>query len=883
LKSSLLYANFFTLKKLLKDTAMKLEEHVKRTEELFSVPGKDIHQWLDGFFDTNSFERLLAGQSPANYDPYSHRKFRHCVEGLEEAYEKFEGKYSREEIKNVFETHVKDDYMGYLPKREDFENGTFTEKYHDAAETEDKKILSFEELSDYFQGKSYNYQKEKSEKFFDSFGSRIVLPTILAMILFISYIFFYVVPLFEDNMLNQKKLIVKELTAIAASVITHYQALEEKGLLTPEEAKQRTIDEIKTMRYDSQNKNYFFIIDMTPKMILHPYRPELTGKDLSNYTDEENKSGKKLFVESVRIVKSNGEGYLRYHWQWKDDPEKTAEKLSYVKGIPERGWIVGTGIYINDIAEEKEALQLHIFQIVGITVDGLFMLLAYFLLQSRRIENDRKKAEAGLKEVKNRYRALVESSNEGYLLTMDGRIVYSNFKLQQILGFTNTELHQADIWNIIFPDVENNSRLNEHLGNVFKNDSDHGEFEAVAADSVGNHIDVIVTTSRIFLSEKHGHVISLRPIVRKSVIGVGTTTNIPTDYKPIHSSLIKEIKESNRIGHVVQNMNKLPAIIREMIDTGAKPKALCMVIGTTYDEVIVRCIELSIDEIGPPPVAFAFLSLGSNARHEMTMFSDQDNAIIFKDTTQTAPDKLRAYFLKLGDKVCSKLNASGYHFCPAGIMALHPKWCLSEKEWHKKLENIMNAPTPDGFLEFNVFFDLKRTYGNIDIANSIHSQIQLLMQQYPRFINHYAKNALIYKPPLNVLGGLKTERQDGARTLNLKGALRPIEIFSRIYALKHGIDDANTIKRLKKIREKEEIDEGFHKEAIYMFNYIWQLRFFNQIFTHAGLRKVNDDLEIKELNDLEVEHLKQVVYRLSMLRRKISLDFIESVAVEIKP
>ena len=861
---------------------MKLEEHVKRTEELFGITGKDIHQWLDGFFDTNSFERLLAGQSPADYDPYSHRKFRHCVEGLEEAYEKFEGKYSREEIKNVFETHVKDDYRGYLPKREDFENGTFTEKYHDAAETEDKKILSFEELTDYFQGKSYNYQKEKSEKFFDSFGSRIVLPTVLAIILFISYIFFYVVPLFEDNMLNQKKLMVKELTATAASVITHYQVLEEKGELTPEEARQRTIDEIKTMRYGSRNKNYFFIIDMTPKMILHPYRPELTGKDLSNYTDKKNKSGKKLFVESVCIVKANGEGYLRYHWQWKDNPNKTAEKLSYVKGIPQRGWIVGTGIYINDIAEEKESLQLHIFQIVGVTVDGLFMLLAYFLLQSRRIENDRKRAEEGLKEVKDRYRALVESSNEGYLLTVDGRIVYSNFKLQQMLGYTATELHQSDIWNIIFPDVESNSRLREDLINVFKNSSDSGEFEAVAADSVGNYIDVIITTSRIFLSEKHGHVISLRPIVRKSYIGVGTATNIPTDYKPIHDSLIKKIRESNRIGHVVQNMNKLPTIIREMIDTGAKPKALCQVIGTTYDEVIVRCIELSIDEIGQPPVAFAFLSLGSNARHEMTMFSDQDNAIIFEDTTQTAPDKIRAYFLKLGDKVCSKLNASGYHFCPGGIMALHPKWCLSEKEWHKKLKNIMNAPTPDGFLEFNVFFDLKCTYGNIDLANSIHSQIQLLMQQYPLFINYYAKNASIYKPPLKVVGGLKTERQDGARILNLKDALRPIEIFSRIYALKHGINNANTIKRLKDIRKKEEISEEFYKETVYIFNNIWRLRFFNQIFKHTGLRKVNDDLDIKELNVLEVKHLKQIISRLSMLRKKIRLDFLESVSTEIQ-
>ncbi|WP_321495324.1 DUF294 nucleotidyltransferase-like domain-containing protein [uncultured Desulfobacter sp.] len=860
---------------------MKLEEHAKRTEDLFGIPGHDIHKWLDGFFDTRSFERLLAGYSPAGYDPYAHRKYRHCVEGLEEAYEKFEGKYSREDIKKVFETHIKDDYKGYLPKREDFENGTFTEKYHITDDTDDEKTLSFEDLTDYFKGKSYNNQRKKTKTYSNSFAIRIVLPSVLAMILFISYIFIYVIPLFENNMLNQKKLLIKELTATAASVINHYQELEEKGALTPEEAKQRTIDEIKAMRYDNRNKNYFFIIDYTPKMIIHPYRPELTGKDLSNYTDKENKSGKKLFVEFVRIVKSNGEGYLRYYWQWKDAPDKTAEKLSYVKGIPQRGWIVGTGVYINDIAEEIDAFKTHIFQIFGVIADGLILLIAYFLIQSKRDENDRKRVQAALKEVRNRYRALVESSNEGYLLTVDGKIVYSNFKLQELLGYSAPELHRTDIWNIIFPDVGNNSSLKEHLVNVFKNTSDAGEFEAVVADSVGNYIDVIITTSRIFLSEKHGHIISFRPIIRKNYIGDDTCKSIPADYEPIHFSLIEEIRASDRIGHVVQNMNKLPVIIRHMIDTGAKSEAMCRVIGTTYDEVIVRCIELSIAEIGQPPVSFAFLSLGSNARHEMTMSSDQDNAIIFEENTQTASDQIRLYFLKLGDRVCSKLNASGYHLSPGGIMALNPKWCLSEKEWHKRLKNVMSTPTSDGFNEFNVFFDLKCTYGNVDLASSINSQIQLLMQQYPLFIGYYAKYALLYKPPLNAFGGLKTELQDGAKTLNLKDALRPIEMFSRIYALKHGIDTANTVERLKIIKEKDVIPEEFYKEAVYIFYHIWQLRFFNPIFEHTGLRKINDDLDIEELNELEVEHLKQVISKVSMLRRKISLDFFGRILTEI--
>jgi CBS domain-containing protein len=154
------------------------------------------------------------------------------------------------------------------------------------------------------------------------------------------------------------------------------------------------------------------------------------------------------------------------------------------------------------------------------------------------------------------------------------------------------------------------------------------------------------------------------------------------------------------------------------------------------------------------------------------------------------------------------------------------------------------------------------------------------MPQYPLFINYYAKNALIYKPPLNAFGQLKTERQDGTRTLNLKEALRPIEIFSRIYALKHGINNANTVKRLKEIKKKAEISEEFYKETVYIFYKIWGLRFFNQIVKYSGLHKVNDDLDIEELNALEVEHLKQVISRLSMLRKKIRFDFSESVSTD---
>ena len=190
------------------------------------------------------------------------------------------------------------------------------------------------------------------------------------------------------------------------------------------------------MRYGDENKDYFWITDMYPKMIMHPYRTDLIGIDLSDYKDIKNKSGKKLFVEFVRIVEENNEGYLKYLWQWKDDTSQIVPKLSYVRGIPHWNWIIGTGIYINDVEEEINRLTNKLLLVFGSISLVLIFILVNVILQSRRIEHNRLRAETGLREAKDRYRALVVASNEGFILEVTGKSIYSNLTLQRMLGYS---------------------------------------------------------------------------------------------------------------------------------------------------------------------------------------------------------------------------------------------------------------------------------------------------------------------------------------------------------------------------------------------------------------------------------------------------------------
>ncbi|MDH3981751.1 MAG: DUF294 nucleotidyltransferase-like domain-containing protein [Kiritimatiellaceae bacterium] len=855
---------------------MKISAHADRSEKLVGLRAEDIHKWIDGFFDAESFGHFVRTGSKRGFNPYNHRKYRHCSEALEDAYREFEGNYSREQIKAVFESHLRDDYDGFIPLQEDFESGMFTEKYHESDEPEElEKILSEAELSEYFKGQAYAGYSKKKNRLSTGFYWRIVWPTVIAAVLFASSAFTIIVPVFRNSMMKQKREMIKELTATAASAIQFYLHQEQAGDLTREEAQQQAAEEVSELRYGINNKDYFWITDMQPKMVMHPYRPELVGHDLAGYSDSENKSGKRLFVESVELVKKNNEGYLEYLWQWMDDPGRAEPKLSFVRGIPEWGWVIGTGIYIHDVKEEINRLSRNLLIADGIIAIALLGLMANVLYQSRRIEIDRKQAETGLREAKDRYRALVEGSNEGYVLEVGGETVYSNHTLRRMTGYSETELAGMKVWEMLQPDCDVNLFAMDHLQGVYAHTAASSEFEARILTKVGDPLDVLVSTSRIFFSEKNGHVISFTEISRGQQHTLKAFMATDAQHQFSGSGIRERIEEAKTAGQVIQTLKELPELVRAMSDQGVKPGILRETVGSAYDAATHRFVSQSLEESGhPPPVPFSFLSLGSNARNEMTMFSDQDNALIFADVDADQLTEVRRLFLALADEVCGKLRQAGYPYCSGGIMAANPKWCLSLSEWKKQFRKWILEASSQTILEVNIFFDVRCAYGEETLMHELRTYVQKLTQQNPEFYTHFARNCLGYKAPLGLLGRIRTEKKGGEKTINVKECLKPIETFARIYALKYNIPMPGTLERLQHLFEDEVLQEESYRELVYVFDYLWQLRFFNQIAAIAALSTNTDDLDISTLTDIERDNLQSVLSRIPHFQTKLSYDFL---------
>ncbi len=143
--------------------------------------------------------------------------------------------------------------------------------------------------------------------------------------------------------MEERQLGVRQTVETAHGMVAHFHAQVAAGKMPEDEAKQRALAALKAMRYSGNE--YFWVNDMSPKMVMHPIRPELDGKDLS---DNKDPTGQRLFVEFVKVVKAQGAGYVAYMWP-KPGSDKPVQKASYVKGFEPWGWIIGSGVYVDTV------------------------------------------------------------------------------------------------------------------------------------------------------------------------------------------------------------------------------------------------------------------------------------------------------------------------------------------------------------------------------------------------------------------------------------------------------------------------------------------------------------------------------------------------------
>jgi len=273
---------------------------------------------------------------------------------------------------------------------------------------------------------------------------RIIIPVGLTLLLFILSVFFLFIPSIEKQMMAQKREMIRNLTDISWRLLTVYHDRVKSGELSLEDAQARVMERLRGLRYGPQGKDYFWISNMDTQLIMHPYRHDLEGKDLADRTDAE---GKRVFVEFVKIVERSGAGYVDYVWQWKDNPDRMVPKISYVRGFEPWGWIIGTGIYVEDVGADITSITRRMAVICSSILVVVLALSLFIIWQTTKTEIARREAEKGLAEREEEFHSLGEDAPFGISITNpDQRHEYLNPQFTRMFGYTIADVPDKRTW-----------------------------------------------------------------------------------------------------------------------------------------------------------------------------------------------------------------------------------------------------------------------------------------------------------------------------------------------------------------------------------------------------------------------------------------------------
>ncbi len=210
-----------------------------------------------------------------------------------------------------------------------------------------------------------------------SISTKIMSISLFTIIMIMVGMLTYFLPLLKDRLMNEKQMATKNLVDSAYTLVNYYEGRVKTGELKVDDAKQRAIANIRSLRY--ADNEYFFITDSNARMVMHSIKPELEGKDLSN---EKDPNGKYIFREFAQVGKEKGEGFVDYMWP-KATNAKPVPKISFVKYHRAWDWVIGTGIYVDDVHAQTSKIQWQlILGTLGCAV--LILCIAFFI--SRRIK-----------------------------------------------------------------------------------------------------------------------------------------------------------------------------------------------------------------------------------------------------------------------------------------------------------------------------------------------------------------------------------------------------------------------------------------------------------------------------------------------------------------
>ncbi len=340
--------------------------------------------------------------------------------------------------------------------------------------------------------------------------------------------------------------------------------------------------------------------------------------------------------------------------------------------------------------------------------------------------------------------------------------------------------------------------------------------------------------------------------------------------------LLKTITTAKTMSDLKNFHDRLCRMLLDPIDAGVKPEMITRLITTFSDAILKKIMAFSLEEIGPAPCRFVFLTMGSEGREEQTLVSDQDNAIVYADpASDTEAEAAAAYFSRLADRVCTRLDMAGYRFCEGNNMAKNPKWCQPLSVWKQYFHTWIRKAKPEDLLYSSIFFDFKGTYGDLSLSSQLKDCLFESIQGWSGFLRNMTENALYFKPPIGLFGKLKVASEGRHKNaFDIKYAMLPLTDVTRVYALKNNIHQTNTLKRLFRLYTRHAVTAKEYHNLVQCYHFLMKLRFRRQITNIMDEGTPPDNfINPDNLSSLDRHMLKEIFKIIENFQQKLNMEF----------
>lgn len=404
-------------------------------------------------------------------------------------------------------------------------------------------------------------------------------------------------------------------------------------------------------------------------------------------------------------------------------------------------------------------------------------------------------------------------------------------------------------------------------------------FDTQAKDIMSTNLVLLNANDYIFeavLAMLRDNLHHLPVVQKRRPIGVISLSDILRYESQSSLLLVRGILAQQTIEDLAHYARQLPNVFVRMVNEDANSHMVgtaMAVIGRTFKQ---RLLVLAEEKFGPPPVPYCFLALGSMARDEQLIVTDQDNALILHDSY--IDEIHNDYFQKMSDFVCDGLAKCGYTYCTGGIMASFKQWRKTRSQWFEQFAQWIAQPKPQALLNSSIFFDLDGVWGKTKWADELKIFVAKQSKSNRLFLANMASNARNRTPPLGFFKGFVMEHNGQHKhSMNLKRrGTAPLCDVIRVHALAIGSRKQNSFERLEDIIEAKLLPPGKAQDLRDALEYIAMMRIRHQAWQIEQAEEPDNNLDPHLLSPFEQRNLKEAFAILEKAQSYLKFSYSNS-------